>query len=147
MQLFYVQHGSGLTHIEAFRNVKIVISNLKSFIDKKETFGIGDIDSDNFGTPLTSNIIGEPIEKGDIWLSGTQVIPISKMLMTILERAKGDLDHQYASYFRETRITDAKHSCSQHRSRTGGRNGVGCQNKSYWSYHDLFGIPYQKHSK
>ena len=98
MQLFYVQHGTGLTHIEAFRNVKIVISNLKSFIDKKETFGIGDIDSDIFGTPLTSDIIGEPIEKGDIWLAGTQVIPISKMLMTILERAKGDLDHQYASY-------------------------------------------------
>ena len=83
--------------MEAFRNVKIVISKLKSFIDQK-TFSILDIECDLFGTPLTKNIMGEPIVNGDIWLAGSEVIPISKMLMTILEQAKADLEHQYAPY-------------------------------------------------
>ena len=79
MKRFYVKNSGELTHMGAFRDVKIVIENVKSYIKRGECFSVNELICDLFVDPILTNIQGEPVVDGDIWLTGQHLEDVSKM--------------------------------------------------------------------
>ena len=98
MKRFYVKHGGELTHMGAFRDVRMVIENLKSYIEQGDCFSVNEITCDLFGNAILTNIQGEPVVDGDIWLSGQHLEHVSKMVLAIFEGTLLDLQRQYSDY-------------------------------------------------
>ena len=98
MKRFYVKHGGELTHMGAFRDVRMVIENLKSYIEQGDCFSVNEITCDLYGNAILTNIQGEPIVDGDIWLAGQHLEHMSKMVLVIFEGTLLDLQHQYSDY-------------------------------------------------
>ena len=61
-----------------------MINKVKFYTGKAEQFTVNDIDSDLFGTPLTTDIMEEPIDTGaDIWRAGAHLVPVSHIVKKI----------------------------------------------------------------
>ena len=99
MKRLYVGQKDEMSHWDAFRLINKVISKLEVYIGKGEKFTVDKIDSDLFGSPLITDIMGQPIESGaDIWRAGAHLVRVSQMVMKILECTLAVLKHQYADY-------------------------------------------------
>ena len=99
MKRLYVGRKENVSYWDAFRLVKKVISKVEYYAEKGEQFTINDIDSDLFGTPLTTDIMRKPIDSNaDIWRAGANLVCVSHMVLRIFECTLAVLKHQYADY-------------------------------------------------
>ena len=97
MKSLYVAHGSGLTHISALRKVKPVYDKIVNLVSQ-QNLDLGILTTDLFGNEITCNLLGKPIEEGDIWLTGSRTQSDTHMVKHMLRQTESDLRHQYDNY-------------------------------------------------
>ena len=99
MKSLYVAHGSGLTHISAFKKVKSMYDKIVNLVSQ-QNLDLGNLTTDLFGNEITCNLLGKPIEEGDIWLTGSRTLSVTHMMQHMLRQTESDLRHQYDNYLR-----------------------------------------------
>ena len=99
MKSLYVAHGSGLTHISSFRKVKSVYDKIVNLVSQ-QNLDIGNLTTDLFGNEITYNLLGKPVEEGDIWLTGSRTQSDTHIVQHMLRQTESVLRHQYDNYLR-----------------------------------------------